>query len=174
MTHAQCFAPVARADARILILGSVPGQKSLQQQQYYAHPRNAFWPIMLTLLGSGNDLPYTQRLAILCTHKIALWDVIDNCQRPGSLDSAIAGTSVHSNDFQTFFTQQPRISAVFFNGAKARQLFDKRVMKDLQAPQLVHFQCLPSTSPANARLNLQQKLDSWKDILPFVQQTAEN
>ena len=78
------FAPVAGPDARILILGSIPGRESLRRQQYYAHPRNAFWPIMAELFGAGPDLPYRQRLALLVANRLALWDVIEVCSRPSS------------------------------------------------------------------------------------------
>ena len=87
----QGLAPVWRADAELLILGSFPGQASLAARQYYAHPRNAFWPLMAALTGESDlaQQPYAARLQRLLHHRIALWDVVDRCVRPGSLDSAI-------------------------------------------------------------------------------------
>ena len=108
MSLAQSFPPVADSSARVLILGSMPGAASLTAHQYYAHPRNAFWRIMGDLIGAGPDLPYAQRLERLKAAGIALWDVIAECHRPGSLDSAIVGESVVANDFSAFFGRAPQ------------------------------------------------------------------
>jgi len=97
----QSLAPVAHANAKVLILGSMPGAESLAQQQYYAHPRNAFWPIMASLYGFAADLPYALRLQQLTAHGVALWDVLAYCEREGSLDSAIRNEQ--PNDFHRFF-----------------------------------------------------------------------
>ena len=97
------FDCVARADARILILGSMPGQASLQQSQYYAHPRNSFWYIMGELFAAGPELDYAQRLQVLLEQRVALWDVVHRCQRKGSLDADIEQQSVEANDFLTLF-----------------------------------------------------------------------
>lgn len=164
MSRVQSFPPIADAGARILILGSMPGQESLRANQYYAHPRNAFWPIMGELAGAMPALPYEQRTLKLRAAGIALWDVLASCTRPGSLDSDIAPDSIHPNDFAAFFGTHPHISRVYFNGTMAEQSFRKHVL-----PQLGHLtlrlQRLPSTSPANASLRLEQKLEAWKTIL---------
>lgn len=159
MKTSQGFAPVARADARVLILGSMPGVASLEAGQYYAFPRNAFWRIMGDLFGAGPQLDYAARLRILTDNRIALWDVIEACVRPGSLDSAIRDEGMQTNDFRGFFERHPQIQRVYFNGQKAAGLFKKRV-----APQLAGVygcQVLPSTSPANAGRSYAAKLEAW-------------
>lgn len=163
MSYNTGFSPIARSDAKILILGSMPGEASLQKQEYYAHPRNAFWPIMCRLLDAPEDLSYIKRKQLLVDNNIALWDVLKRCYRKGSLDSKIKQETIEANDFATFFQQHVNISAVFFNGAKAEQLFKKYVLKGSQIPTL-EYQRLPSTSPAHAALDLQQKSRLWVKI----------
>lgn len=160
------FPPIARNDARILILGSMPSEESLKKQQYYAHPRNGFWPIMLTLLGQPTDLSYARRRKLLIDNHIALWDTLKTCVRSGSLDSAIVDHSIETNDFNTFFARHRRIHAVFFNGQKSQQVYKKLVVPELSeaARQLKQY-VLPSTSPAMASLNQEQKLHQWQIIL---------
>ena len=114
--HDECFPPIAHRDAEILILGSLPGQRSLQMQQYYAHPRNAFWKLISQIYGVESSLPYTQRVNILTANRIALWDVLAAAERPGSLDSSIVQLSARTNDFAALFRAHPQISRVFFNG----------------------------------------------------------
>ena len=116
---AYSFEPVAQADARILILGSMPGRDSLRAAQYYAHPRNAFWRIMADILHFDAGVPYQNRTAALSAARIALWDVLHSCRRPGSLDSSIEANTVVVNDFQSFFLRYAGINAVIFNGSKA-------------------------------------------------------
>ena len=159
----QSFPPVARPDAEILILGSLPGAESLRRQQYYAHPRNAFWPILGQLLGFSISLPYEERLDILRQHRIALWDVVREGHRPGSLDSDIRGES--ANDFPEFLRQHPRIHRICFNGATAERLFRKLALPQLSPTSRVAFFRLPSTSPAHASLKLEEKLAAWRTAL---------
>ncbi len=156
---AEGFAPVSRHDAKVLILGSMPGQKSLQDAHYYAHPRNAFWKIMGELLGIYFESGYDERLLALQEHHIALWDVLQFCERPGSLDSAIKNDSLIVNDFEAFFANHQDIHTIFFNGNKAAELYRKH------APATQHqLTGLPSTSPANAGMNFAQKLDAWAKV----------
>lgn len=160
------FAPVFTADASTLILGSMPGEESLRLGQYYANPRNAFWRIMTVLSGHEIDLPYEQRLKMLNDHGIALWDVLQSCERSGSLDSAIQASSVLANDFQAFFAKAPNIRRIFFNGAFAEVCYRKHVLSYLPLSQAsIATQRLPSTSPANAGLRYEDKLRAWKTIL---------
>lgn len=163
MTVISSFAPVSHSDAKVLILGSMPGVASLQAQQYYAHPRNAFWSMILHVFKAERNLSYEDRLQILRDHKIALWDVLENCTREGSLDSAIRDEV--PNDFQTFMADHPSITHIFFNGKKAWMAFEKLVMPtlDLQGREIV-FSTLPSTSPANASHNFHAKLAIWRQI----------
>jgi hypoxanthine-DNA glycosylase len=162
MKLSQGFAPVARPDARILILGSMPGVASLEATQYYAFPRNVFWKIMGDLFAAGPDLGYPLRLQKLIENHIALWDVIDACHRPGSLDSAISDDGMATNNFNAFFTQHPHIGQVFFNGQKAAVLFKKKVAPGLK--ESYEYLTLPSTSPAHAAKSYTAKLKAWSAI----------
>jgi len=163
--HDRCFPPVSRRDATVLILGSLPGRKSLELQQYYAHPQNAFWKIIANLFGTASSLPYTQRLKILTANRIALWDVCAAAERPGSLDSSIVPHSAVPNDFAAFFRAHPRIRRVYFNGQKAEELFRHRVLPGLGAEfGRLRYERLPSTSPAHAGMTFAKKLDRWQGI----------
>jgi TDG/mug DNA glycosylase family protein len=157
------FPPIAAPDARVLILGSLPGVASLAAGQYYAQPRNAFWRIMGELLGAGPDVQYDQRAARLRASGIALWDVCETAVRPGSLDAAIDLQTVVTNDFTHFFQQHPRIAHVCANGATAHRLYLRRVQPALLEPwSSLPMHLLPSTSPAHASLCLAQKLECWR------------
>jgi double-stranded uracil-DNA glycosylase len=164
MLHRTGFSPIAEFNATILILGSMPGQKSLDENQYYAHPRNSFWPIMYQLFNTSTDLTYEQRKQFLVNNKIALWDVLKSCYRKGSLDSDIDHSKIEANDFDTFFNKHSKIKAVFFNGTKAQQLFNKEVLNSLQQHKPLKYYKLPSTSPAHAAMSKEEKLLKWKII----------
>jgi TDG/mug DNA glycosylase family protein len=153
------FAPLAAPGARILILGSMPGAASLAAGQYYAHPRNAFWPVMGVLFGAGLDKPYDERAAILKARGVAVWDVLQYCVRPGSLDSDISDEV--PNDFASFFRDHPGIGHVYLNGGKAASAFRKFVGTDCP---VVTTQ-LPSTSPAHAGMSFEKKLAAWRVIV---------
>ncbi|OGT03689.1 MAG: DNA-deoxyinosine glycosylase [Gallionellales bacterium RIFCSPLOWO2_02_60_31] len=163
MRHVQSFAPIETADARILILGSMPGEASLRAGQYYAHPRNLFWRIMGELLGTDPGSPYEQRIQALKSARIALWDVLRSCRRKGSLDSNIDHESLVPNDFAAFFLSHPQITRVFFNGTKAEQCYRKH-MQPVTGIESIEYLRLPSTSPANASLSYERKLDAWRVI----------
>ncbi|OIO73017.1 MAG: DNA-deoxyinosine glycosylase [Zetaproteobacteria bacterium CG_4_9_14_3_um_filter_49_83] len=165
MMHTTGFACSADADARLLILGSMPGRKSLMEAQYYAHPGNTFWPIMGELFDFDAALDYQQRLACLRQAGVALWDVAYSCQRPGSLDASINMQTVIANDFTGFFQAQPQIQAVFFNGRKAAELYCRLVVPALPEPwKSLACMTLPSTSPAHASLRMADKLKQWMQI----------
>ena len=162
MKMSQGFAPLARQDARILILGSMPGVASLEANEYYAFPRNVFWKIMGELYAVDPELDYDSRIQKLHENHVALWDVINSCHRPGSLDSAISNDGMITNDFNGFFEQHPLIRRVFFNGQKAAGLYKKKVLPDLKGAY--EYCVLPSTSPANAASNYLSKLEAWSII----------
>ena len=105
------FPPIAAADARVLVLGSMPSVASLAREQYYGHPQNAFWPIMGRLFGAGPELPYDERKAVLVERGVAVWDVLQSCRRAGSLDTAIDRDSEQANDFATFFRKHRQIGS---------------------------------------------------------------
>jgi hypoxanthine-DNA glycosylase len=159
----RSFAPVFGNDARVLILGSMPGAASLAAAQYYAHPRNAFWPIMGALFGAGPELPYEARLARLADAGIALWDVIGRCHRSGSLDSRIAADSVEPNDLAGLLAVCPHIGHLFFNGSAAEVAFRRHVRLPAGFRPL-HRTRLPSTSPAHAARSLEAKLAAWQAV----------
>lgn len=168
---ARSFPPIAGRGARVLILGSMPGVASLTAGQYYAHPRNAFWPIMGELFGAGPALTYDQRCRRLRGVGVAVWDVLSECRRPGSLDASIDPASEAVNDFETFFARYPGIQRIYFNGQKAETTFRRAVRSGQlsgSAAQIPGVR-LPSTSPAHAGRGFQEKLRLWRVILDDLQ-----
>ena len=164
--HAKGFPPIANAHARVLILGSLPGQVSLQRQQYYAQPHNAFWKIMGRLFDAGPELPYDERAQRLVQNGIALWDVCAAAQRPGSLDVSIVHSSVVPNDLTAFIESHPDIGLICFNGGKGAELYRRFVLPGLPASvRAIRYETLPSTSPAHAAMSFEEKLSRWVAIL---------
>lgn len=162
-TVVYSFEPIATPATRILILGSMPGAASLQAEQYYAHPHNAFWRIMGELVGAGPDKPYDERARILKSRGIAVWDVLQSCIRPGSLDSDIRDET--PNDFAAFFATHPGITHVGLNGGKAASSFKKHAAR--HCPPHVVTAVLPSTSPAHAARSFAEKCALWRAALPL-------
>ncbi|MCF7751717.1 DNA-deoxyinosine glycosylase [Bacillus subtilis subsp. subtilis] len=157
-------------ECRVLVLGSMPGIASLQAAQYYAHPRNRFWPLMQALCGVDAALPYPARITALHAAGVGLWDVIGHCQRRGSLDTAIVRGSEVPNALGALVATLPQLRAVACNGGTAYQLFQRFIAPTLQAtkPALAIWS-LPSTSPANAAWPLPRLQAAWQplaDALP--------
>lgn len=142
-----------------LILGSLPSVASLGEQQYYAHPHNAFWRIIEALFANGAPCTYAQRIELLQNNRIVLWDVIASAQRHGSLDSAIQHETVIPNDIIGLMSAYPSIQTIYLNGGTAATLFKRHIAKQLNPS--VHIVPLPSTSPANARMRFEEKLEKW-------------
>ena len=180
MTAAKSFAPLATSSAHTLILGTMPGQASLSAHQYYAHPRNAFWPIMLAIVEASKDvstvsyasvteLDYAQRCSRLLQHDYALWDVLASCHRPGSLDSRIVRSSEKANDIAGFVRSHPRLDCIACNGKSAEKLLARHCQQALDNVQMqgrqIRIVTLPSSSPAMASLSLAQKYQRWADGL---------
>jgi hypoxanthine-DNA glycosylase len=165
MSSVAGFPPIAGRHPRILILGSMPGVRSLELAQYYGHQRNAFWPIMGALYGADHSLPYAERVQILKLNGVSVWDVLARCRRKGSLDTSIDLSTAKPNDLKVFLTTRRSIRHVFFNGAKAADLYRRLVLPAVQmsAPYLSH-QRLPSTSPALAAMDFAEKLSRWSVI----------
>ncbi|MDP2268872.1 MAG: DNA-deoxyinosine glycosylase [Deltaproteobacteria bacterium] len=159
------FDPIAAPDARVLVLGTIPGRRSLEAGEYYAHPQNAFWFIMESLFAPRVGMDYAARASLLLGAQVALWDVLQAADRIGSLDSAIVSGSERLNDFAGFFIRHPAIHTVFFNGAKAQSLFARHVLGALSPEAGLRLVRLPSTSPANATLSRERKLAAWR-VLP--------
>jgi len=164
----RSFAPIAGRNARILILGSMPGRASLEAGQYYAHRHNAFWRIASELLQFDPGAPYRERARALRSARIAVWDVLHSCVRPGSMDAMIDRDSETANDFRRFFRTHRGITHVFFNGAKAEASFRRHVLPGIDVP--LRYKRLPSTSPANASVPWRQKLAAWRAILKTREQ----
>jgi hypoxanthine-DNA glycosylase len=161
-----CFPPLASPDAKILILGSFPGQESLRKQEYYAHPRNAFWFIIRSLFHLEEALSYKETTQLLMSHRLALWDVVSSCRRVGSLDSSIDNTTIQVNDFKSFFLEYKEIDRVFFNGLKAEQEYQRRVLPEAGSfCRTLQYHRLPSTSPAMAMLTREEKRARWAAVL---------
>ena len=160
----RSFEPVAASDAKVVILGSMPGQRSLSAVEYYAHPRNAFWTIMGAVVGVAADAAYDERLRLLQANGIALWDVLHSCHRNGSLDSAIRSGSVRTNDFTSFFREHSAIATVLFNGATAERYYKRYVLPTLERVPGRH-RLMPSTSPAHAAVSLSRKIELWREAL---------
>jgi len=157
MTEISSLPPIVNRQARVLILGSMPGARSLQMRQYYAHPQNHFWPLVFALFDQPQPAEYAQKVAFLLKKRIALWDVLESCRRQGSSDASIINEKV--NDLVGFLHSYPSIKTVIFNGSKAYELF-RRNFGFEQFP-LINFLKFPSTSPANTQ-KLAQKLERWK------------
>jgi double-stranded uracil-DNA glycosylase len=159
------FAPISDRRATLLILGSMPGIASLAAGQYYAHPRNAFWPVLEGMWDIPAAAPYAQRVRAVKAAGIAIWDVLGSCQRSSSLDSDIDPASILVNDFNGFFRRHPAVRAVAFNGGTAATLFRRHVLAQLpERYRALPMHQLPSTSPANARLTLDDKRRAWSVI----------
>jgi|WetSurMetagenome_2_1015567.scaffolds.fasta_scaffold176096_2 double-stranded uracil-DNA glycosylase len=157
------FPPIIDTSSRILILGSLPGDESLRQQQYYAHPRNQFWRILAEIYHVPFPATYPDREALVLQHQLALWDVVQHGEREGSLDQALRNTT--PNNFQWLFTTYPNLRTIVFNGRKAHDLFARLVLKQPSLADLNQFPRLlmPSTSPA-ATLPLTEKIKQWQAI----------
>ncbi|SDX17154.1 hypoxanthine-DNA glycosylase [Lysobacter enzymogenes] len=160
----RSFPPMEVPGARALILGSMPGAASLAAGRYYAHPHNRFWPFMGELVGAGPELDFAQRVEALAAAGIALWDVLAQCEREGSLDSAIRDDTAVANDIPGFLARHRQVGTILFNGAKAEQAFRRFVAPTLARPDLSLIR-LPSTSPANASQGAAMKLAAWREAL---------
>lgn len=175
LTIESGFAPIADYSARCLILGSMPSVTSLAKQQYYAHPRNAFWPIMARIFNFDGAQDYQQQCALLRQSSVAVWDVLQACHRTGSLDANIDNTSTVINNFTAFFQRYDAITHVLFNGAKAETLF-KQALPLIEEPQRsrLTLQRLPSTSPAHAAMSFDEKLKHWQTAFAPVLASCGN
>ena len=164
------FPAVVGARPTILILGSMPGERSLTMREYYGHPQNSFWRIMGTLCGAMPELPYEDRLDALNRHGIALWDVLKHCERRGSGDGDIRRESEVPNAIGDLLTRHPTIRAVALNGGKARQAFRRHILPTLPDAVTVRLTLLelPSTSPACAMISYENKLKSWRKLASFI------
>ena len=164
------FPPIVSPNAKILVLGSMPGIRSLELNQYYGHPRNLFWAFIGEICGASPELEYSHRVEILQKSGIALWDVLQHCERSGSLDADIVISSEIPNDIAGLLKQVTSIQAIAFNGRKAEQAFRKHIRPSLTIDQLntYIFLSLPSTSPANASIPKLEKQKRWLEIRKYL------
>ncbi|HZW81975.1 MAG TPA: DNA-deoxyinosine glycosylase [Candidatus Deferrimicrobium sp.] len=163
MSEAKSFQPIIDPTSKVLILGSMPGVQSLEQQKYYANPQNQFWRIIYSIFDTPLDPDYQHRIAFIKGKGIGLWDVLESCDREGSLDSNIRNEK--ANDFVSLFKTFPNIHCVLFNGTKAYEAFRKGVGFDRFGSTT--FKRMPSTSPANAQ-KFEQKLSEWYVLLNYI------
>ena len=162
MSNCRSFLPSIDDSSQILILGSMPGVKSLEEQQYYAHPQNRFWKVMGAICNEPNlqQLDYQQKLKILLQNNIALWDTIKSCKRDGSLDSDIQNET--PNDIYGLLKKFPKLKTICLNGNKSYSTF-KKYFPDLLEKYSCHK--MPSTSPANAKYSLDTLIKDWSSIV---------
>lgn len=169
---AECFKSLAAPDARVLILGSVPGTISTVTQQYYVHPRNVFWPVMERLLGDGSELDYSARIDLLMRSRIALGGVRTSLMIANDLDPSTTAGLAPANDMACFLQLHPCITHVFFNGAKAQDLF-VRHGRGVGRLRRIELRRLPCTSSANATLSFAAKLEEWRVVADAARQSRE-
>jgi len=145
------------SETKVLILGTMPGTMSLEKQEYYAHPRNHFWKILYTIFDAlPIDVGFEEKKRFLKSHKIGLWDVLENCERKGSLDIHIKNHK--ENDFEVLLKEFPGITKIIFNGKQSHAFFHKRFG---QIKGITYF-VMPSTSPANT-MSFENKLKIWSN-----------
>ena len=157
----RSFEPVVDKHCKVIILGTMPGVRSLEKQEYYGHERNSFWAIISNLFNKGPVVDYEEKKAMLLENHIALWDVLQACEREGSLDSNIKNPV--PNDFKNLYIKYPNIKTIYFNGEPAEKLYKKLVIKKKGNIEIPYYR-LPSTSPANA-IRFELKLTYWNAIL---------
>ena len=159
------FPPISSRTARVLILGSMPSAASLAAGEYYAFRHNQFWRIAGEIWGFDADAPYARRKAALKRRRIAVWDVVASCVRPGSLDASIRDDSIRVNDFTAFLVGHPGIRRICFNGRKAETAWRRHVAPRLPESLALEFRLLPSTSPAHAGMSYRSKLRAWRSAI---------
>jgi hypoxanthine-DNA glycosylase len=162
MARKSSFPPVVTPDTRVLVLGSLPGERSLEAQRYYAHPRNRFWHLIGKVIGVALEpLDYEQRLAALLEAKVGLWDTVASAHRVGSLDAAIR--AAEHNPLADLATSLPELRAVGFNGKTSA----RSGLAQLADTNLALI-ALPSSSPANASIPLADKEKLWSRLGDFL------
>ena len=164
----RSFPPIADPRARVLVLGTLPGEESLRRREYYAHPRNLFWPIVFALFGAKPATDYAERLAFVAARRIALWDVCEFAEREASADTAIRAE--RPNAIDRLLDAHPLIRAIAFNGTGARRLYDRHFARRAELAYLA----LPSTSPAHARMDFAAKLAHWTALRDVLLQPNNN
>lgn len=159
-THSKTsFPPISNPNTEILILGTLPGEKSLELAEYYGHPRNRFWKIVATITNDNLPITYEDKKQLLIKHNIGVWDVAHKAIRKGSLDSAIE--SEEPNDLNTFISEHRNLKVIGFNGLKSKSLYDKYFNQKTD----IKYITLPSSSPANAGISFEQICKAWAQLI---------
>ncbi len=156
------FEPIVDEKSSLLLLGTMPGIKSLEKAEYYGHPQNQFWRLLFAVFGVESITDYNKKKEFLLNYKIALWDVLASCENKSSLDSDIRNEVV--NDFEAFFNKFPKIHTVVFDSLHAEKFYNKYVKNDFGK----NFYRIPSPSGANARMSFDVKLNEWKNLLVWL------
>lgn len=156
------FPPIVTPESKVLILGTMPGLRSLELQQYYGHHGNHFWKILFRLFDEPFTTDYDKRIDLLIRKDIALWDVLSHCEGEGSADTAIRNEI--ANDFAAFYEQYPKIQHVFWDSRHAEKFYRKHVGLNPDKT----YGLLPSPSGAYAQLSLDQKVERWRVILDLL------
>lgn len=156
------FAPIIAENATVLILGSIPGDKSIAENEYYAHPQNRFWRLLAILTDNALAETYADKLNILTSNGISLWDVVRNAKREGSMDSSIKEYTV--NDIDKLLAETPTIKAVFFNGKTAEKFYDACFRRK----DNIEYHTMPSTSPANATYGMERLINRWNVVRQYI------
>ncbi len=172
MGKIESFKPVINEESKVLILGSMPGIMSLDKVEYYGNPRNHFWRIIFDLFNEPLQEEYEKKISFILNHGIALWDVIENCERRGSLDVNIKNEQ--PNDLPGLLRIYPGIQAVVFNGGKAHDIYRKRI--GFHHVPAIDYIKLPSTSPIPGRniKTYDEKLESWKVVREYCEKERRN
>ncbi|MFT5656778.1 MAG: TDG/mug DNA glycosylase family protein [Gammaproteobacteria bacterium] len=168
MARVHSIEPIIGRNPRIIILGSMPGIISINAAQYYANPRNMFWAVLAELFGIDTDCSYQARVEQIRELPIILWDTLKACHREGSLDSKILNTEIEANDIVGLLEQHQSVQAIVFNGAASAKYFDRLITPHMPAKRNIELLKMPSTSPANAGMGFDQKIESWKELLRFI------
>lgn len=159
------FSAVCDKNTELLILGSLPGKKSIAEQQYYAHPRNALWPILCDWMQLPISMSYEQRIEAALSCGVGFWDVVAQAHRPGSLDSAIQSSTVHYNPVDQLIPKLPKLKGILLNGGAAMTHFKRAGFHTLASEKGIDFYQLPSTSPAHASMTFEEKRVAWHSVL---------
>jgi hypoxanthine-DNA glycosylase len=155
----QSFPPIVHPQTRVLILGTMPGAASLAKGEYYAHPQNQFWKIMFAIFAPGTTPEtFTEKRTLIQNNQLGLWDVLQYCEREGSLDTNIKNPE--ENDLPGLLEQHPNIQKIIFNGQESHRLFHKKFGHLVRLEKHI----LPSTSPAHT-LKFELKLAAWQKAL---------
>lgn len=163
VSRISSFPPIIDDNSRVLALGTMPGAESLRQQRYYAYERNHFWSVIFAMYGLDKPADYEERVRFLLEKRIALWDVLDSCERQTSADAEIKNPQ--PNKIVELLDDHPMLEAVFLNGKGAEKLFTKLVLPHLN--RAVHIDVLPSTSPAYA-IPFEKKLMGWQKLSEYL------